>query len=85
MSYIFLYSFIRNKNATTAELAMSLPVPNRKHVLVFGSDEDDVSSITESLKKEDNISSDLKEVLSVGYLEMNEDLPHRLPVSIILL
>jgi hypothetical protein len=33
----------RNKNATTATEHMGMPVPARKHALIFGSHEDDVT------------------------------------------
>ena len=61
----------RNKNATTAARHMGMPLPERPNALVFGSHEDDVA-MTEG-------AVGVKEQLSIGFLELADDLPQRLP------
>jgi hypothetical protein len=63
----------RNKNATTISRLLNMPLPQRPHALVLGSHEDDPISMTDGL-------SGLTEKLSIGFLEVNEDLSSRLPV-----
>lgn len=60
----------RNKNATTASRHMGMPIPERPFALVFGSHEDDVS-MTDGCKE-------IKDQISVGFLELTEDLPQRI-------
>ncbi len=52
---------------------MDMPLPNRQYAIVIGSHEDDIR-MTSGL-------SDLKEQISVGYLDLTEELPQSLPVS----
>jgi len=61
----------RNKNATTAARMMGFAVPERPHALVLGSHEDDVL-MTEG-------APGVREQLSVGVLELADDLTQRLP------
>lgn len=61
----------RNKNVSTAAKHMGMPLPERRHAIVLGSHEDDVT-LTEGL-------AGLKEQLSLGFLELTEELPQRLP------
>ncbi|KAJ1418015.1 pyrimidine 5'-nucleotidase-domain-containing protein, partial [Ochromonadaceae sp. CCMP2298] len=61
----------RNKNATTAEAQMGFPVLQRPYALVLGSHEDDVQMT-------DGVA--LKQQISIGFLELSEDLAQRLPV-----
>jgi hypothetical protein len=63
----------RNKNASTAAAHMGMPLPQRPNAIVFGSHEDDVS-MTEGVKG-------LSNQLSIGYLELTEELPQRITVS----
>ncbi len=53
---------------------MDMPLPNRQYAIVIGSHEDDIR-MTSGL-------SDLKEQISVGYLDLTEELPQSLPVSL---
>lgn len=66
--------FCRNKNATTAATQMGFSVLPRPYALVLGSHEDDVS-MTEGVLG-------LKEQISIGFIELSEDIAQRLPVSI---
>ena len=59
------------QNATTAARHLSMPLPPRPHALVLGAHEDDVG-MTEGLEG-------LTEQLSVGFLDLSDDLPQRLP------
>jgi Pyrimidine 5'-nucleotidase (UMPH-1) len=61
----------RNKNATTAMRHMGMPVPERPHVLILGTHEDDVM-MSEG-------AQGVKEQLTVGFLEVADDLAQRLP------
>ena len=61
----------RNKNATTAGRLMGFPVPERPHAIVLGSHEDDVL-MTEG-------APGVREQISVGVLELADDLTQRLP------
>eukprot|EP00596_Hydrurales_sp_CCMP1899_P007127 CAMPEP_0119048590 /NCGR_PEP_ID=MMETSP1177-20130426/59749_1 /TAXON_ID=2985 /ORGANISM="Ochromonas sp, Strain CCMP1899" /LENGTH=387 /DNA_ID=CAMNT_0007024695 /DNA_START=69 /DNA_END=1232 /DNA_ORIENTATION=- len=61
----------RNKNASTATRHMGMPVPDRPHALVFGSHEDDLL-MTEG-------ASGIRDQISVGFLELADDLTVRLP------
>ena len=65
----------RNKNVTTAVSHMGMPVPKRPYAIVCGAHEDDANSLTAGLE-------DIKEQISIGYLELSEDLTNRLPVSL---
>lgn len=60
----------KNKNATSAAIHMGMPIPERPYGLIFGSHEDDIS-MTDGVQG-------LQEQLSIGFLEMTEDLPARL-------
>ena len=60
----------KNKNATSAAIHMGMPIPERPYGLIFGSHEDDISMTDGVLG--------LQEQLSIGFLEMTEDLPARL-------
>lgn len=66
----------RNKNATTASRVMGMPVPQRPYALVLGAHEDDVTSMV------DGLGAQLQDTLSIGYMELTDDLPQRLPVSL---
>lgn len=50
---------------------MGMPVPDRPNALIFGSTEDDVM-MTDGLDS-------IQEKMSVGFMELTEDLPRRLP------
>jgi hypothetical protein len=63
----------RNKNVTTASRFMNMPVPQRPYALVLAAHEDDVTSLTDGLKN-------VKDQLSIGFMELSEDLAQRLPV-----
>lgn len=67
-------SHCRNKNASTAGTQMGFSVLPRPYALVLGSHEDDVS-MTEGVVG-------LKEQISIGFIELSEDIAQRLPVSI---
>jgi len=60
----------KNKNVSTAERLMGMPVPSRPNALILGSHEDDIH-MTDGLVG-------LQNQLSVGFLELSEDLPQRL-------
>ena len=64
----------RNKNASTAATQMGFSVLPRPYALVLGSHEDDIS-MTEGVVG-------LKEQISIGFIELSEDIAQRLPVSI---
>eukprot|EP01033_Poteriospumella_lacustris_P009722 gene9723-6959_t len=63
----------RNKNATTAARLMGMPVPQRPHALVLAAHEDDAARMTDGVQG-------LQQTLSIGYMEVADDLPQRLPV-----
>jgi hypothetical protein len=63
----------RNKNVTTAAMSMGMPVPQRPHALVLTAHEDDAERMTDGLQG-------IKEKLTIGYMEVTEDLPQRLPL-----
>lgn len=63
----------RNKNATTAARLMGMAVPQRPHALVLAAHEDDAARMTDGVHG-------LQQTLSIGYMEVAEDLPQRLPV-----
>jgi len=60
-----------NKNITTAGLYMGFPVTERPYSIVLGSSEEGVK-VAEGL-------DGVKDTLSIGYLELTEDLLQRLP------
>lgn len=60
-----------NKNITTAGLYMGFPVTERPYNIVIGSSEDG-GRVAEGL-------DGVKDTLSIGYLELTEDLLQRLP------
>eukprot|EP00981_Chlorochromonas_danica_P002247 scaffold437_cov168-Ochromonas_danica.AAC.64 len=60
-----------NHNASTAEASLGMPLPSRPHAVILAAHEDDVSMA-------DGVEG-LREVLTVGLLEVSEDLPSRLP------
>ena len=62
----------RNKNAAAAEKHMGMPLPEREHALILGAHEDDVTMAEGA--------AGIKETLSVGFLELSEDLSLRLPI-----
>ena len=61
----------RNKNADTAAKFMGMSLPERSYALICGTHEDDVLMAQGA--------PGLKENISVGYLEVGEDLAARLP------
>jgi hypothetical protein len=63
----------KNKNISTIERFLGMSVPRRSYAIVLGSEEDEVVKMTEGLEG-------LKEQLSIGFLELNEDFQQRLPV-----
>eukprot|EP00602_Paraphysomonas_sp_CaronLab_P004829 CAMPEP_0185022970 /NCGR_PEP_ID=MMETSP1103-20130426/5672_1 /TAXON_ID=36769 /ORGANISM="Paraphysomonas bandaiensis, Strain Caron Lab Isolate" /LENGTH=580 /DNA_ID=CAMNT_0027555311 /DNA_START=52 /DNA_END=1794 /DNA_ORIENTATION=- len=60
----------RNKNASTASSHMDMPLPQRPHALILGSHEDDIGM---------SEGSGARETLSVGFLELTQEFPMRLP------
>jgi len=66
----------RNKNASTAASVLGMPLPRRPHALLLAAHEDDAAAMTHGLFPE---PQDGGTVLSVGLLEVGEDLPQRLP------
>lgn len=63
----------RNKNVTTTARFMGMPVPQRPYALVLAAHEDDVVRMTDGL-------AGLQDTMTIGYMEVTEDLPQRLPV-----
>ena len=63
----------RNKHAGTASLVMGMPLPPRRHALVLGSHEQDLR-LTEG--------AEVEVQLSIGHLELTEDLLRALPVAL---
>ena len=61
----------RNKHARTAMEHMGMPLPERKNALVFGAHEDDIRMIQGA--------TGIEETLTVGFLEVGQDLSTRLP------
>lgn len=61
----------KNKNATTASRQMDMPLPERPYALVITSEEGDAKMAADA--------PGVKELLSVGYLEMTTELPNRFP------
>lgn len=70
----------RNKNATTAARVLGMPLPQRPYALLLAAHEDDATSLLHGLSPSSEVQGEgVRESLSVGFLELGEDLPHRLP------
>lgn len=65
----------RNKLASTAAAHMNMPLPQRPYALVLGSHEQD-------LRLSEGAQVDPASQLSVGVLELTEDLARALPVAL---
>lgn len=61
----------RNKNAATAASALGFALPERANALVLGSHEDDAMMTTGT--------DGIKEKLSIGFMEVQDDFAQRLP------
>ena len=61
----------RNKNSTTAGRMMGMKIPDRPYAITIGAHEDDATAMVADMN--------LKEHISIGYMELSDDLVERLP------